>query len=164
MAKIKLEIKWAFIFIVVMLAWMVLEKLVGLHDKHIDLHSYTTNLFAIPAIIIYVLALRDKKRKDYKGQMSYTQGFISGLIITLIILILSPFIQWFIISIITPEYFQNAINYSVESGYYTSIEQAEAYFNLNSFMIQSVIGAFAMGVVTSGIVSFFVRTKYRKDR
>ncbi|MFN8257850.1 MAG: hypothetical protein U0W24_19290 [Bacteroidales bacterium] len=61
MKSIKIEIKWAIIFSVVALLWMVLEKLCGLHDKYIDYHLYLTNLFAIPAIVTMVLALKDKK-------------------------------------------------------------------------------------------------------
>jgi len=163
MEKIKLEIKWAFIFIAMSLFWMLLEKLVGLHSIHIDKHMYLTNLFAIPAIVVYVLALKDKK-KQYKGQMSYKQGFISGLIITLIVALFAPFTQWIISTIITPEYFPNVIEYSIESGFHSSLEEAEAYFNLNKYMVQSVIGALIMGIITSGIVAFFVRTKFNKER
>jgi len=71
MSNLKIEIKWAIIFSVIGLMWMVLEKLVGLHSTHIDKHMYLTNLFAIPAIIVMVLALKDKKRVFYKGLMSY---------------------------------------------------------------------------------------------
>lgn len=163
MEKIKLEIKWAFIFIAMSLLWMLLEKLVGLHSIHIDKHMYLTNLFAIPAIVVYVLALKDKK-KQYKGQLSYKQGFISGLIITLIVALFAPFTQWIISTIITPEYFPNVIEYSIESGFHSSLEEAEAYFNLNKYMVQSVIGALIMGIITSGIVAFFVRTKFNKER
>lgn len=164
MGKIKLEIKWAFIFIATMLVWMVLEKLVGLHDTHIDKHMYMTNLFAIPAILIFVLALRAKKTKDYNGQMSYKQGFISGLIITMIVTVLSPLTQWIVSTIITPEYFPNVIAHSLETGYYSSIEEAEAYFNLNNYMVQRTIGAFVMGIITTAIVIIFVKTKLGKER
>jgi len=163
MGKIKLEIKWAFIFIATMLVWMVLEKLVGLHDTHIDKHMYMTNLFAIPAILIFILALREKKKKDYNGQMSYKQGFISGLIITVIVTVLSPLTQWVISTIITPEYFPNVIAYSLETGFHSSLEEAEAYFNLNRYMVQSTIGAFVMGIITTAIVTIFVKTKPRKE-
>ena len=147
-----------------MLVWMVLEKLVGLHDAHIDKHMYMTNLFAIPAILIFILALREKKKIDYNGQMSYKQGFIAGLIITLIVTVLSPLTQWVISRIITPEYFPNVIAYSLETGYHNSIEEAEAYFNLKNYMVQSTIWAFVMGIVTTAIVAIFVRTKPRKER
>lgn len=162
MKKIKLEIKWALIFVVMSLLWMTFEKLVGLHDVHIDKHMYLTNLFAIPAILVYVFALREKKKEYYSGQMTFKQGFISGLIITLIVAALSPLTQWITSTIITPEYFPNVIAYSLETGYHSSLEEAEAYFNLENYIIQSVIGAFVMGVVTAAIVAFFVKTRGNK--
>lgn len=159
MEKFKLEIKWAFIFIAMSLLWMVLEKAVGLHSTHIDKHMYLTNLFAIPAILIYVLALREKKKKDYNGVMSFKQGFVSGLIITIIVAIFSPLTQWIISTIITPEYFPNVIAYSVETGYHNSLEEAQAYFNLENYIKQSAIGALIMGIITSAVVAFFVKSK-----
>lgn len=159
MEKIKIEIKWALIFIAMTLLWMVLEKLVGLHSTHIDKHMYLTNLFAIPAILIYVLALKDKKKHYYKGQMTFKQGFISGLIVTAIVTLLAPLTQWIISTLITPEYFPNVIAHSVETGYHSSLEEAEAYFNLQNYMVQGTTGTFIMGLITSAVVAFFVRTK-----
>ena len=62
-------------------------------------------------------------------------------------------------TIITPEYFPNVIAYSMETGYFESLEEAEAYFNLQNYMVQSTIGAFVMGLVTSAVVALFVRTR-----
>ncbi|MGB5316857.1 MAG: DUF4199 domain-containing protein, partial [Robiginitalea sp.] len=140
MEKIKIELKWAMIFIGMTLLWMVLEKMVGLHSTHIDMHMYLTNLYAIPAILIYVLALKDKKKQYYKGEMTYKQGFLSGLIITVIVTLFAPLTQWIISTIITPEYFPNVIAHSVETGYHSSLEEAEAYFNLNSYILQATVG------------------------
>ncbi|MBU1369792.1 MAG: DUF4199 domain-containing protein [Bacteroidetes bacterium] len=162
MKSIKTEIKWALIFVIMSLLWMWLEKLSGLHSTHLDMHLYLTNLFAIPAILVYVLALREKKRKDYQGQMTYLQGLFSGLIITAIVALFSPLTQWIISTIITPEYFPNVIAYSLETGYHESLEAAEAQFNLQNYIKQSVIGALVMGVITSAVVAIFVRTKKSK--
>lgn len=159
MKNFKIEIKWAFIFIASLLIWMLLERLVGLHDKHIDKHQTVTMLYSIVAIVIYVLALRDKRENFYNGVMDYKQGFITGLIITIIVTVFSPLTQWVISNIITPDYFQNVIDYSVESGYYKSIADAEAQFNLKNYMKQSTIGALIMGVVTTAIVAIFTRKK-----
>lgn len=60
--QVKIELKWAIIFSIAGLLWMVLEKITGLHDKYIDYHLYLTNVFALPAIIMIVMALREKKR------------------------------------------------------------------------------------------------------
>ena len=159
MKSLSIEIKWALIFIVMTLAWMWGEKLVGLHSTHIDKHMYLTNLYAIPSIIIYVLALRDKKKNYYEGRMTYKQAFISGVIITAIIAVLSPVNQWVISTIITPEYFPNVIAHSLETGYHETREAAEEQFNLQNYMIQSAVGALVMGIFTTAIVAIFVRSK-----
>lgn len=84
------------------------------------------------------------------------QGFISGLIITIIVTVFSPLTQYIISTIITPDYFTNVINYSVSQGMMTQTE-AEEYFNLKSYMIQVLIGTPIMGVVTAAIVAIFTR-------
>lgn len=158
MTKYKIEIKWAFIFIVVSLLWMVLEKLCGLHSTHIDKQQYLTLLFIIPAVWVYVLALKDKKKNYYGGVMNFKQGLFCGLIITLIVALFSPLTQWIISSVITPEYFPNVIEYSLKTGYHQTRAEAEAYFSLENFRKQSVIGALMMGIFTTLIVVFFVRS------
>ncbi|MEO6682191.1 MAG: DUF4199 domain-containing protein [Ginsengibacter sp.] len=155
----KTEIKWAFIFIAMTLVWMVLEKVSGLHGKYIDYHLYLTNLFAIPAIWVYVLALRDKKRNDYGGRITYKQGVISGIIVTVIIALFSPLTQWIISYVITPEYFPNVIKRSVELGYYTTTAEAEANFNYKNYAVQSSVFALIMGLITTSIVMIFLKTK-----
>ena len=158
MKNIKPELIWAFRFTAMMLLWMVLEKMAGLHDQHIDKHPVFTNFIAIPAITIYVLALLDKRKTDYQGVMNYKQGVLSGLIITAIVTILTPFTQYVTSTFITPNYFANVIKYSVETGKMTQ-KDAESYFNLKSYMIQATIGALIMGVVTTLIVAIFVRKR-----
>lgn len=138
---------------------MLLEKLSGLHGKYIDYHMYLTNLFAIPAIVVYVLALKDKKKNFYGGQITYKNGFVSGLILTLIITLASPLTQWVISYVISPEYFPNVIKRSVELGYYENTAAAEAFFNYRNYAVQSVIGALVMGLLTTLIVMLFIRSK-----
>jgi hypothetical protein len=162
MKNIKIEFKWAIIFSVVALLWMVLEKIFGLHGKYIDYHLYLTNLFAIPAIIVMVMALKDKKKSYYGGQMSYKQGLISGFILSIIIAALSPFTQWLTSYVISPEYFPNVIMRSVELGYYKTTADAEANFNYKNYAIQGAMGALLMGVLTTAIAIIFIRTKNSK--
>lgn len=154
----KIEIKWGVLFILVGLIWMVFEKTMGWHDVHIADHA-TYSMFIAPiAIAIYVFALLDKKRNFYGGKMTFLQGFIAGLIITLVVVILSPLSQYITSTYITPDYFKNVIDFSVSSGKMER-QAAEEYFNLRSYMIQSVIGAAVMGLITSAVVAFFVKSK-----
>jgi|SRR5690606_1524838 len=119
MKSVKIEIKWALIFVAMMLLWMLIEKLSGLHDAHIDKHAIFTNFIAIPAIVIFVFALLDKRKNFYGGVMTYKQGFISGLIITVIVALFSPLVQYIISAIISPNYFMNVIHYTVAQGHLT---------------------------------------------
>lgn len=158
MKNIKIEIKWALIFVVMMLAWMVLEKSLGWHDERIADHATLSKLVAIPSIAIYLFALLDKKKNYYHGVMNYYQGFMTGLVITLIVAILSPLSQYITSEFITPDYFSNAINYVVSGGEMTQ-EEAESFFNLQSYMIMSVVGALIMGIATSAVVAIIVKSK-----
>lgn len=158
MKNIKIEIKWAIIFALMTLLWMVLERSVGLHDTHIDKHAVYTNFIAIPAISVYVFALLDKRKNFYHGKMTYLQGFICGLIITLFVTVLSPLTQYITSTIITPDYFENAIAYGVSTGK-TTPEAAEDYFNLENYIIQGLIGAPFMGLITTALVAIFTRKK-----
>jgi hypothetical protein len=155
----KIEIKWALIFSVMGLVWMLLEKWSGLHDKYIDYHLYLTNLFAIPAIWVMVLALKDKKKNFYNNNIDYKQGLISGIMLSLFIAALSPLTQWITSFVITPEYFPNVIKRSVEIGYYKTTAEAAANFNYKNYAIQGAIAAFVMGLVTTAIAMIFIRTK-----
>ena len=138
---------------------MVLEKLCGLHGKYIDYHLYLTNLFAIPAIWVMVLALKDKKKNFYNGQITYKQGVISGIILSAIIALISPLTQWITSYVITPEYFPNVIKRSVELEYYKTTAEAEAYFNYPNYAAQGAIGSLIMGIITTAIAMIFIRKK-----
>lgn len=107
---------------------------------------------------MYFLALKNKKQSFFNGLMNWKQGFISGMVLSVFIAILSPLAQYVISTYITPEYFNNVIEYAVESKKMT-LKNAQGYFNLNSYMLQSAFGALAMGLVTSAAVAFFVKSK-----
>jgi hypothetical protein len=158
MKNIKIELKWALIFIVMMLAWMLLEKLAGLHSENISKHATYSSFVAIPAVAIYILALLDKKKNYYGGEMTYRQSFKAGLVLTLIIAVLTPLLQVITSEVITPEFFPNMIKYTVSEGKMT-LPEAENFFSLKSYIMQSMIGALIMGILTTAIVSLFVRTK-----
>lgn len=141
-----------------MLLWMYLEKMMGWHDENIADHATYTNLVAIPSILIYVFALLEKRKKHYYNVMTWKQGFVSGMIITTVVVILTPFSQLVIHELITPEYFENVSAYAVNQGQMTQ-EQAVDYFNLNSYLWQSALFALIMGAMTSAVVAIFLRRK-----
>ena len=105
------------------------------------------------------MALKDKKNHYYFGQMSYKHGLISGTVISVIVAILSPLVQWIVSYIISPEYFPNVIDYSLKTGYHKTRGEAEAYFNYRNYAVQSTIASLVMGVLTTAIAMIFIRTK-----
>lgn len=157
MKNYTLAIKWGIIFIIATLLWMLFEKAMGWHGEKIEVHATYTNFFAIIAIGVYVFALLEK-RKQLGGRMSWKEGFITGLIITAVVVILSPLAQWITNTYISPAYFPNVIQHAVETGKATQ-EEAESYFNLRSYILQATIGAAVMGVVTSALVALVLRKK-----
>lgn len=158
MKKFAIEIRWGIQFSIVSLVWMIFEKTMGWHDKLISKQAIFTNLFAFVGVGIYFIALADKKKKYYNGKMDWRQGFISGMILSTVTAVLNPMVQSITYTYITPEFFNNIIEYQVSHKFQTQ-SQAEMYFNLTSFTIQGIFGAFSFGVLTSVIVAFVLRTK-----
>lgn len=156
MAKFKTEIKWGVIFVVMSLGWMLMERLTGLHGEHIDKHFIYTNFIAIPAIAVYVFGLLDKRKNHYNGVMNYSEGFLSGLLITLVVTLFVPVTQYITLNIITPDFFPNMIEYVTRNDIMTR-EAAENNFNAQIYMMQGLIGALLMGVLTSAVVAIFTR-------
>ena len=158
MKKFKIELKWGVIFTLVFLAWMFFEKMMGWHGELIEKHAVYTNLFGILAVIVYVIAMREKREKYYQGIMNWQQGFLSGAILSIIIAALTPLSQYIVHVFISPDYFQNLIDYSVSHNSMNA-ELAENYFNLSTYMFQSAFFALSAGIVTAAIVALFLKKK-----
>ncbi|WP_304038224.1 DUF4199 domain-containing protein, partial [Mesonia mobilis] len=90
MKNFRIEFRWAIIFSMFTLLWMYFEKSMGWHDELISKHAIYTNLIAIPYLIIFVIALINKREKDFNGVMTWKQGLVSGTIISAIIAVFTP--------------------------------------------------------------------------
>ncbi len=154
----KIEFKWALISAAMYLLWMLLEKLAGLHDKYLEQQQFITALILIPSFVIYILALSDKKRNAYSGSITYKQRFLSGCFLSLFIVVLSPVNQLITHYLITPDYFENLIRYTIQKGAMTKT-QALQQFNIGNYIITSIVAGLITGVVFSAIVSFFIKSK-----
>jgi len=153
----KIEFKWGVIYTLMSLCWMVGEKLAGLHDQYIQLHPIYTNLILIPAIILFILAFREKK-KQLGVEYTFNMAFRSGLRMTLIMAVLAPVVTIISTQLISPEYFANAIAYAAEQEFMNA-EQAAEYFSLSNYLVQSLIGVATLGIFLSVIIGYFTRVK-----
>jgi len=137
---------------------MYFEKLMGWHDVLIAKHPIFSNFFGLIAIGVYLFAIHDKRKNFFRGKMSWRQGFISGVILSIVIALLSPIGQLITHYLISPEFFKNAIESSVERNAMQQ-EDAEAYFNLSSYIVQSIAGALMFGVITAAIAALILKKK-----
>ncbi|UUC45072.1 DUF4199 domain-containing protein [Flavobacterium cerinum] len=158
MKKFFTEIKWSVIFSVTAILWLFLEKATGFHDERINRYFFISLLFGIVYIIIYTLALREKRNTFYNGNITYKQAFISGAILTLLIAAISPLVQIIFHELIAPEFFTNAIANVVKTNPARK-EFATGYFNLQSFISQGFLNILSLGIVASAAISFFIQTK-----
>jgi len=156
--KLKLEVKWSILFTLMYLGWMFIEKITGLHNRNIEHHSIYTNLIAIPAFVIYLLALIDKKKHYFNGTMTFKQGFKSGCIITVFVAIIGPIRQYIALKWLIPDFFENSIEHAVSTGNST-FEEASNYFNLKNYILITFFADLFMGVLTSVVAAIFVKTK-----
>jgi len=158
MGKFGTEIRWGFQFAIALIIWAILEKTIGLYDEMIASYALYTNLFAVIAIALYIMAMREKKYKFYDGKMTWRQGFVSGVYLTVVITVLTPICQVIIHKFVAPEFLPNLVDYKVNSGYLDR-KSAETYFNLESAIYQSCQFTLSMGIVTAAAVAYFMKTK-----
>lgn len=153
-----IELKWAITYSAMFLLWTAIEKAAGLHDAKLPQHQLVNSLILIPSFIIYAIALVDKKRNYYFGIISFKQSFKGGLILSLLIVLLSPVYQYISFYIISPSYFENLITYTVDAGILTRVQAIEQ-FSIKTYLFTSAIAGMITGAVFSIIISFFIKTK-----
>jgi len=153
----KLEIKYALIYSLITLAWLLLEFLFGLHTTYIEYHPIVTMFALIPTILVYRKFFLDKK-KSLGNSITLLDAIKSGLLLTVFIAILSPIMLFIFHYVINPSFFDSMIKYSVENKKAT-FEQATDYFNFNSYLQMTVAGGLFIGTLISVISALIVRDK-----
>lgn len=158
MEKFKIEFKWAILFSLSLLVWMAFEKTLGWHTEKIGFQPIYTMLFGFIALLLYVLALLDKKKNYYNGTMDWKQGFLSGAILSLIIAAFTPITQYITFEVISPDFFSNIIQYKIEKKQ-MSLADAEKYFSLSNYIYTNTFSTLSSGIVMAAIVAFFTKSK-----
>lgn len=158
MKKFYIEIKWGFIYTLAGFLWSFLEKSLGYHDENIKNQFWIGLLFTPIVFLIFYLALKDKKINFLNNEMTWKQGVISGIFVSIVIALLSPISQVLLYNFISPDYFSNMVKLFVENKRMTQTV-AQNYFNLDNYMFQNVYFSLSVGVVTSAIVALFVKNK-----
>jgi len=129
----------------------------GWHDEAIKNHPIFTHFFWFIAIAVFLGALLEK-RKSIGGFMQWKDGFITSITMGIIMILLAPIAQIFIFLVITPDYFETAINHAVQTGMGTE-EEARGYYNLRSFVFQSMIMPPLVSSIIGSLVSLYIEKK-----
>lgn len=154
------DLKWGLILAASSLLWVVLEKALGLYGNYIPLYIRATNLYGIPALLIYCLAMINKREKDYGGIMTWKQGFISGLMISVIVLLLTPLLKYISYSLIAPEYFENIIHFGAHVK--NKNEAAlRGFFNMSNTIKQSMYAIALLGPIAAAMAAMTVKKNIR---
>lgn len=156
--KYTIELKWAILFSLLSLLWILGEKVVGLHDpnRYLTLQPYVTMFILIPNLLLFYWAIRERRETTYSSNFGFQDGFKSGIIMTGFITILTPLVQYIISTVITPNYFENVIHYVVDKNMMT-LEKAEQQFNLENYMIKSTVFSALFGLVASAIMAYLLK-------
>ena len=157
MKKFTVEIRWAIRYIFVYIAWVFLEKGMGVYSTNIASYpNYSMGFYAL-ALLLYILAINDKKKQIFHNSMSWKQGCVSGIYLSIGIGILMPFCQAIVHKFIAPEFFPNMIQYAVSKNYMQPAAAAE-YYSLYTYIFQSLFFSLSIGVVFSAIAALILRT------
>ncbi|MCO6176457.1 DUF4199 domain-containing protein [Flavobacterium sp. NRK F10] len=153
MKKIEIELKWSVIYAISYLVWMFFERFLGFHFDKANAEPLFNLLFIPIAVILYILAIKEKKKKYYNGQMDWKQGFGSGIVLSFFIALTSSIIVYITFTILSPEFFEKAIAMSKDQ------ELAKINYNIQAFVKNNIFDKLSFGVVFAAIISYFSKTK-----
>jgi hypothetical protein len=159
MKKLKIEIKYAVISSCAIVIWMILEKITGFHDSNIHIQPIVTNFYGVVGIILYYLALKEKKVKYYGGDMTWAQGFLSGIYLSTFLAVLSPLYNSIIFNVISHDFFENMVKQFDQQEESKIVEATRSFYNLKSIIFQSCLDSLSFGILTAAILSLFLGKK-----
>ena len=162
--NLRIEIRYAVLISLLMLLWLSLEFMIGLHDTFIDYHPYVTMLALIIPVVCSRLALTAKK-EELNNKLTFKQAFATGFLTSLFAAILSIPVQLTFHFLINPDFFDNMIANSVKHAELMKMHvaqaklQAQQYFSLNSYIVMSFFGTLIFGTIIAFVMARIMRTE-----
>ncbi len=158
MNKIGIELKWAAIITAFSCLWAALENALGYHKDFSNIIGIAF-LYYIILTFLWSIAFIDKKKSLGKNAVwEFKNAFKFGLFLTGLTTLLSPIAQYIIYETISPDYFNNIIEYQLSKGRQTR-ESLELIHNMNFTIRQGVMNALSLGVIYSALYAWVFKTK-----
>lgn len=158
MKQYSIEFRWAFTFLLAQTLWIMFESTLGFYGDKIQYQPLFSLLFNIILIAIYILAIRDKKKKIYNNHMTWQEGFVSGLMLTLIIALFTTMTEYTKHHVISP-YFLEDMKALVVSENRMSETEAESYFSFSKTLSSSIFFTISIGVLITSIAAWVIKSK-----
>ena len=158
MNKIGIELKWAAIITAFTCLWAAFENALGYHKDFSNIIA-TAFTYYVLLTFLWAFAFIDKKKSLGKNTVwEFKNAFKFGLFLTGLLTILSPIAQYIIYENISPDYFNNIIEYQLKKGRQTR-ESLELIHNMNFTIRQGVMNSLSLGVIYSALYAWVFKTK-----
>jgi uncharacterized membrane protein len=161
----KTALKWGFLTALLTFLWLSLEYLVGIQTDYIAFHPVITLLALLIPLICLYYGLREEKLKA-PLDFNFSKGLITGLCISGVAAVFGVVAQWAFHTWVNPDFFNSMITYTESKALAQGVDvlvarrEAEVYFSMESYLLQSIGGALLGGAVVSAILSFFMRYRH----
>jgi hypothetical protein len=161
--KMMLELRYAILLTLLTLLWLAVEFMVGLQDKYAGLHLAATILAFIIPVVVYRLAIKEK-REQLNGRITFRQALQAGLLITALSAVFVIPEQLIFHTLINPDFFDSMIHQAVLRASQTNKDvnearaAAEMYFNLKSYVIESVLVTLLAGSIIAFAAALRMQT------
>ena len=154
--SIKIEFRYAVLTSLVMLLWLIIEYAVGLQDTYISCYPYVSLLAFLIPVFTYRLGLIEKIDQKF-GKLNFPQAFLSCFLMNVFVCLLYIPVHLVFLNVINPDFFSNMLQYTVKNGHQT-LEGAAYYFNISTFITETVLTNFVTGTIISLILAWRMRT------
>jgi len=164
MSNLRIETRYAVLISLLMLLWLAVEFMIGLHDSYIQYHPYVTLLAIFIPIICSRMAIMEKTEM-LNGKISFKQAFTTGFLIAFFAAVLAIPSQVIFHKLINPDFFDSMIAYAgkraegLNMDRAKAVEEAKMYFNLTSYIIQSGLGTLVIGTLISLFMAWRMKTE-----
>ena len=135
------------------LLWLFLELGLGWHTKNIADYGVYTHLSILPWTILWVWGVYQNKKMG-KKEATFARQFQFGLVATAVSTAVIGPMLWLYFTHIHPSFFSNMITYAMEQGHFSSVQAAEAFYNLSSTVVFTLTGNVSMGVLYSASLAW----------
>lgn len=156
-----IEFKWAAIYILLCIGWASLQQYMGMHTHLIQLQPFAY-LIGLPFFSMYLLTMLDERKNVYDGFLTYKEGYMAGLRLTIFILLLTPLQHYIQHTHVTPEFLHRMETHSVQTGKMTASEAARHYSQGYYLIISMGVRALA-GVGLTFLLALVCKSKPRPE-